>query len=607
MTESPLSASVFAALAVGDGGPSEVEVLRRAVLGSNLARLGAILRTTQAERPDTGGLRLVDAYAALARLQRVAPAAVQERLAAPHFGAWTVRMLESCAGSADGPTDGTAASAEASAEASPYLHAVCASAAVRAGVTAELPVPAWGGSVFLPGLGRAAFTTRGVATVRTAPGRTTVRLGREAVTLPENPAGDARGWQGLRRITVTHDARRLTVELDDLDPFREASARRQGMPAAGRLSPQDVERWTELLGEAWPLLVELLPERSESLAAGLRTLVPLGVAGARSFAPDDAFGAVASTLPEDGATLAETLVHEFQHAKLNVVMDLVPLTADDDLCRYSPWRPDPRPAAGVLHGAYAYLGVIEFLDRLRQVRADDLAHFEFARWRKPLADAVATLRESGALTDAGDRFTRIMAERCEGWAAAPVPARVGRLAALWAEDHRVRWRLRNLVPDRDEVARIAADPTAAGLSPMSLTGVSHTPATAPLEDAGEELLRCARRVLRGTVHTGNGNGNGSGNGSGAVACTGAPTADADQLRRADLALVLGDPDTARPLYLAATTHSPADVHPWAGLALCEADTDAPLRQVPEAVRALRLARSRAGAVHQDDAVSPGPA
>ena len=38
-----------------------------------------------------------------------------------------------------------------------------------------------------------------------------------------------------------------------------------------------------------------------------------------------AFGAIATSWPPDGVTLAETLVHEFQHVKLGVLLDLVPL------------------------------------------------------------------------------------------------------------------------------------------------------------------------------------------------------------------------------------------------------------------------------------------
>ncbi len=45
-------------------------------------------------------------------------------------------------------------------------------------------------------------------------------------------------------------------------------------------------------------------------------------------------------------------------------MHLVPLVRYDRTeTYYAPWRPDPRPAHGLLQGAYAYLGVTEFWQR----------------------------------------------------------------------------------------------------------------------------------------------------------------------------------------------------------------------------------------------------
>ena len=58
--------------------------------------------------------------------------------------------------------------------------------------------------------------------------------------------------------------------------------------------------------------------------------------------------------------LASVLVHECQHAKLNAVLDLIPLSRPDQARYYAPWREDPRPLGGLLHGAYAYLGVSDF-------------------------------------------------------------------------------------------------------------------------------------------------------------------------------------------------------------------------------------------------------
>ncbi len=330
------------------------------------------------------------------------------------------------------------------------------------------------------------------------------------------------------------------------------------------------------------MLSRLLPERSAALAEGLRTLVPLGAPGARSFAPPEAFGAITLTPPRDAASLADTLVHEFQHAKLHIVLDLMPLIADEDEdedepCHYSPWRPDPRPLAGVLHGAYAQLAVTEFWDQCRHLHDDEVAHFEYARWRTPLRDAVAALLGSPSLTDTGRRFVGAMAERCDAWSFVPVSPETDRPAALWADDHRLRWRLRNLVPDPGDIARLAAaGPTETASPRTDLIKIPHTVATSPHQDVGEQRLTLARHLLRATRD---------------------PDAlpdDGTELRRADLALLRGDADAARRLYHEVLSRDPGDVHAWADVALCEPDPDAALRTVPEVVRALRLARPEDG-------------
>ena len=75
----------------------------------------------------------------------------------------------------------------------------------------------------------------------------------------------------------------------------------------------------------------------------------------------------------DKYTCAETLVHETQHLKLCALLDLVTLARPDDGRRYyAPWRPDPRPAGGLLQGAYAFLGVSGFVGRARLCQLDRL-------------------------------------------------------------------------------------------------------------------------------------------------------------------------------------------------------------------------------------------
>ena len=120
-----------------------------------------------------------------------------------------------------------------------------------------------------------------------------------------------------------------------------------------------------------------------------------------------------------------------QHLKLCAVLDIVRLTQPDDGRRYyAPWRGDPRPAAGLLQGAYAYLGVTEFWRRQRalstgtaQLKADS----EFARWRAGTsAPHRYPMLSSGRLRPIGLEFVQRMSETASRWSAEWVPARARR-------------------------------------------------------------------------------------------------------------------------------------------------------------------------------------
>jgi HEXXH motif-containing protein len=60
-------------------------------------------------------------------------------------------------------------------------------------------------------------------------------------------------------------------------------------------------------------------------------------------------------------TIVEAIVHETGHARLHHANERFPLCLGADRATYySPWRGDPRPATGVLHGAYVFSLVLGF-------------------------------------------------------------------------------------------------------------------------------------------------------------------------------------------------------------------------------------------------------
>ncbi len=166
------------------------------------------------------------------------------------------------------------------------------------------------------------------------------------------------------------------------------------------------------------------------MPVGLNTLVPKPAVLFRnpSASTGEAFGSAVVGLPTDGASLAATLIHEFQHIVLGGVLHLTRLYDDDPRERlYVPWRDDPRPFSGALQGVYAFFGVTAFWRALADT-SSRLATFEFAYWRRQSWRTLQVLRDDATLTDAGHRFLDGIAERLGPWQAEPVPENVAELA-----------------------------------------------------------------------------------------------------------------------------------------------------------------------------------
>jgi uncharacterized protein len=249
----------------------------------------------------------------------------------------------------------------------------------------------------------------------------------------------------LPHIVAEAAGTRLHLLIDDLDPFR--------MPAtantAPRLTAEEIDWWGATLRKAWTMLIRYHSAKAEEIAAAIRVITPLSSpsGGPISASSREAFGTVALSAPPDARSLALTLCHEVQHAKLTAIIDIVALTRPDDGRRwYAPWRDDPRPIGALLQGSYAFLGVSSFWHRQRQHEdgaATISANAEFARWLAATQLVVASLLTSGQLTPAGEQFVVGMARTLRNLEDEPVPPAARMIAQQKAERHLALWRLRN--------------------------------------------------------------------------------------------------------------------------------------------------------------------
>ena len=432
-------------LAVGGGGISAVDVLRTADRSRRLLLLCGLVERAATDARLTGPLAGSEtAWDLLVRAQEADPRALERILAHPYTGSWagyTTRLIEQ----------------DLTGECPlwvhyGYLHTLAATAAIHAKLDFTIQVPVWDGTVVLPTLGAArlaegrGFTT---AEVRGEAGGFTIR-GEDSHVTAGHP-----DWSPLRTFRFETRGRVFELRLDDLDPHRGLY---HPIPPV-RLAETEAASWRDLLGEAWRLVVEHLPEYAEVLPGGLTSIVPEPAVPFRlpSASTGEAFGSAVIATPDEPAALAAALVHEFQHVRLGALLQLVRLHDDDRTERlYAPWREDPRPLGGLVHGIYAFFGVSAFWRALSRARPDDLlAAFEFAHWRTQSWHTLEAIRDDPALTDAGRRFLGELAAVLGPWQEEPTKGEAAQWAETLATDHYAGWRLRHLRPEPETVAGLA--------------------------------------------------------------------------------------------------------------------------------------------------------
>ncbi|NRQ32503.1 HEXXH motif domain-containing protein [Nonomuraea sp. NN258] len=430
---------LFDALARNDSDPEALSLLKRSQYSKHLLLLRTLVEETR-RRGHPQASAVDDAYVLLTEVQKRAPAAVESVIRYPAVGAWALRVLWHLV---NGHPPGACGAAQPR-----RLAALAVSAAVRGGVELTARLRTEGASLSLPSVGRAIFhgaDEGSPARARACGGSVELTVGRKRVTVPAAArpvpvSSSFATWEDVRLLPLGSGLR-----IDDTDPFRFMPEARQ----RGRLPEAEVARWARTAVEGWQLLAEGHRVLAAEVDELISMLVPLaaGRRGLVSASTRAAFGCVALSRPPDAAIMAVTLAHEVQHVKLAALLDLFPLVESAPARYYAPWRDDPRPPMGLLHGTYAFTGVAAFWSRQRHAetspRAALKAHTEFARWRQAAMETVQLLADGGHLTPLGRGFAAGLAgtlrELCEQSVPAEALSRARRAAAL----HRARWRERN--------------------------------------------------------------------------------------------------------------------------------------------------------------------
>ncbi|MFG2429774.1 HEXXH motif domain-containing protein [Streptomyces sp. NPDC048590] len=458
---------LFDEIAAGGGSAEAVVFLARGERTRRLLLLAELLDALDADPGLLGPLRGSAAWPVVEAAALRAPGTVDELLLTPQVGSWLAHTLRRLHGTAAGPPLWVDAG---------QIASVAAVAAVRAGTDAELLLPARDGAVSLPALGMVRLPGPPgfhPVEVTVSGGELSLATGNgQAVAVRPLAEPESAHWLPVHTLPLGDGT--ASVQLDDLDPYRDLDE----PVAPERLEAGELRAWKNMFRDAVTILGRggggpgsLRPEEISRIVPWQprsdSTSLPVPAEGL-SASTGDAFASMVIARPPDGLALAETLVHEFQHSKLGALLHLFPLLGDDrSEHHYAPWRADPRHLPGLLHGAYAFVGVTGFWrERIGDpADHDDRAPFLFALRRLQTRMVLRTLATRATLTGPGRRLVTRLSDTVDGWLREPLdPATTDRARAA-AASHRVEWRLRHLrCAEEDRITLVKAMRT--GAAPM---------------------------------------------------------------------------------------------------------------------------------------------
>lgn len=252
-----------------------------------------------------------------------------------------------------------------------------------------------------------------------------VLIGALVLTSPPHAAAAARALIArLERgqpyddgVAITPRLPALTLARVDRNPIADLEAHPDKHGNALDLGGHAPAAWAAAIADALAAIAAALPALAAELAITLERVVPVGFDRERhlSCSYREAPGLVYLSLHPDPLTLAEAIVHETQHGKLNLLSWLDPILANDPAERVpSPARPDLRPLFGVLLAAHAFIPVAALHHQLAALHHPLAATPSFDRRRRQVLDgnaaALATLAAHAHPTAVGAKVIAALAD-----------------------------------------------------------------------------------------------------------------------------------------------------------------------------------------------------
>ena len=221
------------------------------------------------------------------------------------------------------------------------------------------------------------------------PGATTASFDNGKLTVERAGSPLVFDLAGLARGETLPGARRpyhaigegIVLSLADNNPlaFIETHPEKKAANTVD-LGGHPAAEWIAMLEGALELVGTHLPAMRADIDVLLQQIVPTGFDPERhlSCSYQEAIGSIYVSLHPSPMTMAEALIHEVSHNKLNALFDLDPVLENLHGELYaSPVRPDPRPLHGVLLAVHAFLPVARLYERMLEDGAPLAAHPSF--------------------------------------------------------------------------------------------------------------------------------------------------------------------------------------------------------------------------------------
>lgn len=160
----------------------------------------------------------------------------------------------------------------------------------------------------------------------------------------------------------------LHLSLYDSNPLSQNEDHPEKSGNSINLGNYTVPDWIHALQKALTLIQKWIPEWYNELSFSLQRIIPVGFFEEQhvSASYKEAVGLAYMSLHPDPLIMAEAIIHETQHNKINSLLHFDPLLNNGHSeWTTSPVRPDLRPISGVFLALHAFLPVEAMLFRLK--------------------------------------------------------------------------------------------------------------------------------------------------------------------------------------------------------------------------------------------------